>query len=443
MGDPKAALTKSIGTFLDTEYRYNSLFARANYEWKEKYIINLTGRRDGSSRFGPGNRFAHLGAVGAAWIFSKEQAVENRFGWLSFGKLRASYGITGNDQIGDYQYLDSYSVAGSYQGVVALRPTRLPNADYAWETNRKTEAALELGFLNNRVFVTTGYFHNRSSNQLVDYKLAATTGFSSILRNFEAVIQNAGLEVELYTINIQKGSLRWATTFNLTVPDNKLVSFPGIETSTYANTYEVGKSLEVTRRFQYIGLADTTGIYHFADMNGDGEENAGDQLKFVETGPRYYGGLGNSLTFKGFSLEVFFQFVSQARLDGVTNPSSAPGSAARNFSPYLLEGRWQGPGQGATKLRLTSNDATISTAYTRYKASDAIINDDASFIRLKNVALSYQVPERLTGGIKGRLYVQGQNLYTFTRYRGADPETSVAIRLPTLRTIVMGLQVTF
>src|SRR5690606_15555621 len=144
----------------------------------------------GSSRFGPGKQFANFGAVGGAWIFSNEKFLEERPLGMSFGKIRASYGITGNDQIGDYQIIDTYGSTGvPYQGIIALTPTRLYNADFSWEKNTKFEVALEAGFFNDRIFFTAAWYRNRSSNQLVGIPLAGTTGFPSISANLGATVQ--------------------------------------------------------------------------------------------------------------------------------------------------------------------------------------------------------------------------------------------------------------
>src|SRR5690606_1578194 len=147
-------------------YKYQAFFGRLNFSWKDKYILNLTGRRDGSSRFGTGNRFANFGAVGLAWVFSEDNWVKNSLPFISFGKLRTSYGSTGNDQIGDYQYLNTYSVTGNiYENGTGLQPSRLFNPEFSWERNRKVEAAIEISFWEDRFFLGTSYYHNRSSNQ--------------------------------------------------------------------------------------------------------------------------------------------------------------------------------------------------------------------------------------------------------------------------------------
>src|SRR5690606_27400325 len=144
-----------------SEYRYNAVFGRVNYGYNEKYFLNLTGRRDGSSRFGPGKQFANFGAIGAAWLFSRESFFEENLSWLSFGKLRGSYGTTGSDLIGDYKYLNTYGLTGvGYAGIVGLEPNQLFNPDFSWETNKKVEGAIELGFLKDRLQLSIAHYRN-------------------------------------------------------------------------------------------------------------------------------------------------------------------------------------------------------------------------------------------------------------------------------------------
>ncbi|UPT69966.1 MAG: SusC/RagA family TonB-linked outer membrane protein [Flavobacterium sp. JAD_PAG50586_2] len=218
-----------------TDYRYQAFFGRFNYSYKDKYIVNLTARRDGSSRFGPGKQFATFGALGAAWLFGEELFIKDQ-SVLSFGKLRASYGTTGNDLIGDYQFLDTFLSSGvSYNGVIGLQPTRLYNPNFGWETNKKLEVAVETGFFKDRIFLTVGWYRNRSSSQLVGIPMPATTGFPSLLGNLDATVENSGTEITLRTVNFQKGNFNWTTNFNISFSENKLVSFPNLESSTYSN----------------------------------------------------------------------------------------------------------------------------------------------------------------------------------------------------------------
>src|SRR5579862_419517 len=183
-----------------TDYRYVAAFGRISYNWDDKYLFNFTGRRDGSSRFGPGKQFADFGAAGLAWIFSKESFMEKVLPFLSFGKIRASYGSSGSDQIGDYQYLSTYAPTSYiYNGITGLLPARLYNPNYAWEINRKMEIGVDGGLFHDRVLFTVSFYRNRSSNQLVGIPLPAITGFTSIESNFPALVQNTGWEFSLNT----------------------------------------------------------------------------------------------------------------------------------------------------------------------------------------------------------------------------------------------------
>src|SRR5690606_9973864 len=161
VGNLGAAESLAINDDAQIKYKYTALFARIGYNWNQKYLINLTGRRDGSSRFGPDKRFANFGAFGVAWIFSEEPFIKKNMHFLSFGKLRSSYGITGSDQIGDYQFLDVYKPTNGPGG---LYPTQLTNPEYSWEINKKLEAAIEFAILQDRFNLSVSWYRNQSSN---------------------------------------------------------------------------------------------------------------------------------------------------------------------------------------------------------------------------------------------------------------------------------------
>ncbi|MEJ0082010.1 MAG: hypothetical protein WDM78_13920 [Puia sp.] len=330
----------------DAQYRYNAAFARINYNWQDKYLLNLTGRRDGSSRFGPGKQFANFGAIGIGWVFTKEKLFQNLLSFLSFGKLRGSYGTAGNDQIGDYGYLDSWTPTQyHYQSVSGLQPTQLYNPDYGWETTRKSELGLELGFLKERILFSAIYYQNRSSDQLVGLTLPYITGFGSIQDNLPATVQNTGWEFELISTNIRTAEFTWSMSANLTIPRNELVSFPNLESTSYANSYKVGQPLNLFIGYHYLGVNPQTGIYQFEDYNKDGQISYPDDSKYVEkTGIDYYGGLMNSFQYKSWKLDIFFQFVRQTG----TIYQPGLGGIPINYATTVLK-RWQkrgGPGSG-------------------------------------------------------------------------------------------------
>ncbi|WP_281335957.1 SusC/RagA family TonB-linked outer membrane protein [Flavobacterium eburneipallidum] len=440
--DLASATTITVLNNQETAYKYQAFFGRINWKWQDKYILNATGRRDGSSRFGPGKQFANFGAIGTAWLFSNEQFLKNNTSLFSFGKLRASYGTTGNDQIGDYQFMDTYSSSGSsYQSVVGLQPSRLFNSNYGWETNTKLEIALETGFLEDRIFFTWAWYNNQSSNQLVGIPLPATTGFSSLQANLDATVQNSGIEITLRTTNIQSGGFNWTTNFNLTVPKNKLISFPELESSTYANQYVVGQSINIQKLYNNTGLNSQTGIYGFEDVNGDGQITYPDDSQTIrDFSPKYFGGLQNHLEYKGWQLDFLFQFVKQENFNWAYM-AGLPGAFV-NQSVYAADS-WQKPGDtNPNQQYSTGVNNDVVEAYYKYISSNAAVSD-ASFIRLKNIAISYDIPKSWIKELQCKMYVQGQNLLLFTPYKGADPEFRSAGYLPPLKVITAGIQLNF
>jgi TonB-linked SusC/RagA family outer membrane protein len=426
----------------ESVYKYQAFFGRVNFSWKERYILNATGRRDGSSRFGPDKQFASFGAIGCAWLFSNETFIKENLDFLSFGKLRASYGTSGNDQIGDYQFLDTYGSSGNnYGGVNGMEPTRLFNPNFGWETNKKLEVALETGFYKDRLFVTAGWYSNRSSNQLVGIPLPATTGFNSIQANLDATVQNRGVEFTLRTVNFQKESFNWTSSFNLTIPQNKLLSFPDLEGSTYQNQYVIGQPLNIKKVYHYTGIDPTTGIYQFEDFNSDGLITATEDKQAIrDLNPKYFGGFQNTVTYQNWQLDFLFQFVNQLNYSG-SYGTGIPGTMTNQ--PLTVIDHWQNPGDNAShQLYTTGVNGKVVDAFYKYYASDAMITD-ASYVRLKILSITYTIPEQWLKGIKCRLVFQGQNLFTITSYQGADPESRFRTSLPPLKVFTTGLQLTF
>jgi TonB-dependent starch-binding outer membrane protein SusC len=442
------------------QYNYQSFFGRVNYNLDQKYLLNATFRRDGSSRFGPGRQFGNFGAVGAAWIFSEEKFIADAIPVLSFGKLRGSYGTTGNDQIGDYQYLDSWSSAGfPYGGVSGLAPSRVFNAHYSWEVNKKLEIALDLGFLKDRILLTAGYYNNRSSNQLVGYSLSSQAGFSEYTANLPAKVENKGLEFDLNTINVKNKNFNWNTSFNLSIPKNTLLAYPGLENSADATSYEVGQSIRMVKGFKFTGVDPKTGLPTFLDVDKDGYiSDPEDYVVMGQTMPQFFGGFDNQFTYKKLSLDIFFQFVKQEAPTLDYGPLVGTNGSMTNKGTYVLN-YWNAVGNNTNVPRptTTSSNPAYKAFVNNYVYSDAAWGD-ASYIRLKNVAVSYDLSS-LTEKWKvsgTSIYVSGENLLTFTKYRGLDPEINGFDRrnvypinpfgsvrpqaMPVLRIITVGLK---
>lgn len=430
-----------------SQYRYAAAFGRLSYNFDRRYLLNATFRRDGSSRYGPAERFASFGALGAGWIFSEERFAQKALPALTYGKLRGSWGITGNDQVGNYQYLDTWSAttATTYGGNPGLQPSRLFNPSYQWEQNRKLEAALELGFWKDRLLLSAVWFSNRSNNQLVSYKLPGQTGFLSILRNIDAVIDNTGWEFDLRVKPLSGTKLSWQSALNLTVPRNVLVSYPDLDASTDRLLYTVGEPVTSLRLFNYTGVNPATGLYSFVDVNGDGViSSPADLTNIVRSGIDYYGGWQNTFGYKSWQLSIHLYGVRQIGRNYLYTVVSPPGSIG-NQPSYVLD-RWQKAGDGGGVQRYTpQGTGTAATAYTRLRSSNASV-EDASFLRLRNVSLSWSLPAawlRKWKGESARVYVEGQNLLTITSYHGADPESQSFTTLPPLKVIAAGIQLNF
>jgi len=427
----------------NSKYKYAALYSRLNFEYNGKYIVNLTGRRDGSSRFGPGRQWGTFGALGAAWLFHNEKPFHgNSFSWLSFGKLRASYGITGSDQIDNYMYLSTYAVNASlpYQ-ITTLQPLRLANTNYGWETNKKTEAALELGAWKERVHLTVAWFSNRSSDQLIGLSLPDITGFPTVQHNFPATVGNSGWEFEFASTNLISTKIQWRTAFNFTHIKRKLVAFPDIASFPfYDNEYIVGERMDISKKYEYSRVDPLSGLYTFVDQNGDGIINADDRIWYSPR-PRYYGGLNNMFSFRNLHLEFLIRYVRQEGLDH-RNFFPLPGTIANQ--PIGVMNRWIQEGDASRIQRFSRNNSVSLPSLNQWKASDEAMIDN-SFLRLQNVHLSWQMPTSLLSRLRlknAMLYVQGQNLYILSpNSKTMDPET-FSTSIPPLRTFVFGFQLT-
>jgi TonB-linked SusC/RagA family outer membrane protein len=446
----RAANSITIGGSSSGVNRFNALFGRLNYNWDDKYIINLTARRDGSNKFGDQNRFHNFASAGLGWIFSQEKWIRQALRFLSFGKLRASYGTTGNDQIPDFSYLSIYKINNPsipYQNNVGLDPSNIPNPYLQWEETRKLQGGIDLGFVQDRIMLGVTYARNRSSNQLTSFVLPSLTGFSSITKNLPATIENTSWEFTLNTVNIKGRHFTWNSSANLTIPRNKLVSFPGIELTVYANGLSgviVGQPLGTLKVYQYAGINPADGKHLVMDNNNNPSINvsSGKRDVFISTLTKYYGGLINNISYKGLQLDFLIQFVRKMGPRDLFwyNGARHPGvfSAGTSNQPVTVLNRWQKPGDNAHIPPYSTSTYSNTVLLT-----DAWYSFDASFVRLKNLSLSWQLPAMWLQKARlqnAKMYFQGQNLATITNYTGLDPETMSISTLPPLQLWTVGLQ---
>ncbi|MGY3211924.1 SusC/RagA family TonB-linked outer membrane protein [Mucilaginibacter sp. HD30] len=433
-------------------YKYEAVFGRLTYRYDEKYLLNVNVRRDGSSRFGPDRRFGSFGSIGAGWLFAEERLIKEHLPLISYGKLRGSYGITGSDQIGDYGYLSRWAPGNyAYDGALGYLPRNLFNNRFGWASTKKLEAGLELGFLRERILLNATWYRNRTGNQLVSYTLPSQTGFSSVIENLDALVENTGWEFTLQGSPVKTSGFSWTAAMNLSIPKNRLVSFPGLATSAYSTQYFLGQSTNVVRGYRYAGVNPQTGLFEFYKANGErtsnpvspSNGNLNDQALIGNPDPKWFGGLQNSFRYRSLQLDVFLEFRKQWGVTYLQQIYSNLPGFEQNL-PAAFNQRWQKPGDQAQFQRLSVQYGEAYDAGSNFYQSSGVYGD-ASYLRLKNVALSWQLPDRWLTRLhiqNLRLYANAQNLLTITNYLGNDPETQNFFGVPPLKTVVLGLQLT-
>ncbi len=439
-------------------YKYVAGFGRINYIWDSKYIISLTGNRNGSSNFGPEKRFGNFGSAGLGWILTGENSIQRALPFLSFAKLSVNYGTSGSDGVAPYQYQPNWvaSIGVNYQGVQGLNPGNPLNPVYAWSLNKKFNEQLDLSFLKDRLYINITTYQNRAINQLVQYTEPIQTGFHFITTNAPYVVRNNGIEITMSSRNIIQKDFQWTTSFNIAHNSNKLTSFPDISSSPYAGVYVVGQPVTAKIVLPYLGVDPKTGNFTFRGTNANSAFNhvGGDATEIIDINPKFSGGLNNTFTYKGFNLSIFLQFVKQRGPNYLYSIYSGyfTGLAGQPLvnQPQAMLDRWKKPGDQAPIQRfvagLYSNDDITTYTASRFFTSSTGAYSDASYVRVKNVSLSYRLPSSLLKKwfMQGcTLYINAQNLFLITGYKIGDPETMSIFSIPPQRTIAAGLNINF
>lgn len=438
-----------------------SFLGRANYNFKSKYLFTASFRVDGSSKFAKENRWAYFPSGAFAWQMGKEKFMRN-IKAISDAKLRISYGVTGNNRINDFARFmglnigDYYSFNGEIPNY-AIVIDELGNNDIKWERTSQLDIGYEISLFKNRISLVVDAYKKVTSDLLLNANAPLSSGFNRVIRNI-GKIQNTGLEFTLSTVNVKTKNFSWSSDFNISFNRNKVLALADGESSmltnvTFTGDYngtplyfaQVGKPVASfygvvwDGNYQYadfIERADGSyqlkpgiatngnatvkpGDIKYIDQNGDGIVNEKDMVIIGRGLPKHIGGFNNNFTYKNFALNVFFQWsygndimnANRLMLEG--NPANRPN--LNQFASY--NNRWTPENQNNTYY-------AIDGAGPRGVYSTRTL-EDGSFLRLKTVQLSYNLPKKVISGISGmQLYISGQNLYTWSNYSGMDPEVS-------------------
>lgn len=449
-----AATPESVSGFW-TGYRRASVFSSANYDYKKKYLVTVTARYDGSSRFGTENRYGLFPSIRLGWSMVEEEFLKNS-STISEMKFRASYGLTGNDQIGNFDARGLYGGGGNYSGSAGIVPSSLANLGLSWETNNTLNLGLDFGFFENRITGSIDAFDRRTKDLLLSQPILWTNGFGGISNNV-GELQNRGLEFELSTVNIDKGGFRWNSSFNITKIDNQIVSLYGGLQFLPANPgiavgQPVGRSGEGSVfAAKYAGVNPATGRPMWLDINGNITylPLAADRRYVGSSLGTVFGGLNNTFTYKGFELTTFFTYeYGGIGSDGQYGFLRENGTRlALNALREVNDRSWKTPGQITDIPRnVTTNGGNETRGAGRNSGTAALLKYD--FIRLSQLTIAYSFKPSLVNRIgltRARIYAQGVNLWTYTDYPGYDPEFTGAGtgQVPLTKSYTLGVQIGF
>ena len=341
--------------------------------------------------------------------------------------------------MGDYRYLSLWdNQTNLYNGSGAIAPVSLFNPDYNWERIRKMELGIELGLLRDRVYVDFSVFDHRSTGQPLLANLPTTTGFSTIVLNYDAVVRNRGLEISVKSTNIEKQRFNWTTSATVTFHHNRLLSFPGLAYSVYAKQYRVGDP--VTERYALLAGKPNpaTGFYSFADINGDSQWNAADYVPVAALLPRLIAGFSNDWRIGSLSIHLLLEGRVQTGKSYLFSLRSYPGTISNQ--PLFVSNFWQEPGQAGDVPRPSTSAAAGGAGYI---GASSLLYEDASYIRVRQAGLRYTIAPHTRQRCTKILFLQAENLLLFTGYRGGDPEANNFSQLPPVRQLKIGLHAVF
>ncbi|MDJ1484407.1 TonB-dependent receptor [Cytophagaceae bacterium YF14B1] len=439
-----------------------SFFGEAKYKFKDKYLFGATARYDGSSRFGRGKRYGVFPSVSAAWRISSEDFMK-AYTFFDDLRLKASYGFTGNERIGDFQFLTQFG-GSNYNGATGLSPSALGNNNLQWEKTREINVGIETSLWSGRLGVTLDVYSNLTSKLLNTFPLPTTTGFGGFQGNIGSV-SNKGVELSVNAVIVDR-VIKWRTNFNISHNKNRVESladslplYRGYEASGSSNTniIKVGEPLGTFWGLQFLGVDPATGDAIYRDNTGDGTISADDAQVIGNAQPKLIGGITNTFSWKNLDLSVFFQFSYGNEILNFSNTTllNSGQDILNNQSKAALR-RWRKEGDITDIPRYQYNpDRSEEDNPNTYMSSRFV--EDGSYLRLKNISLGYNVPKEWLSRFKVqsiRVLLSATNLITLTRYTGADPEVSTLdgstaaqgidlFTFPQVKTIMAGITVGF
>jgi len=442
----QAGATYNQPSSSNTDWSLISYLARANYNFKERYLLSVSARVDGSSRFGTNNKYALFPSGSFAWRLIEEDFIQD-LGFFDNLKLRTSYGFTGNQEIGLYNSLPTLTSTTYTIGralVTGFYPNKIPNPDLKWEKTSQLNVGIDIGLLNNKFRITSDYYYKKTTDLIYSVGVPFVSGFSTSLQNIGSV-ENKGLELGIESDNIT-GPFQWTTNFNIAFNRNKILELGGedykdvgagdghLKTGS-VHRLIVGEPIGLFYGYVFDGIfQDQTeldagpksptnwiGGRRYADLGGpegvpDGVVNATyDRTVIGDPNPDFFGGLTNTFLYKGFELNLFLQYSYGNDIFNYNAMELELPSGGQNVYADLVN-RWT-PTNPSNKypVATTNRSAVFSSAYM----------EDGSYLKVKTLTFAYLFPDLNTRHLSGlKLYVTGQNLLTFTNYKGYDPEVS-------------------
>lgn len=398
-----------------------SLFTRIGYDYKDKYLATLNVRRDASSRFGKDNRWGTFPSLALGWVISEEAFFEPMPDFLGDLKLRASYGITGNQSgINDFQSLGLWTGSSAYADLPGISPSQLANPDLKWETTAQYDIGVDISMFSDRLNIIADYYVKKTSDLLLAVPLPRTSGFNSLVQNFGS-LENKGVEFAILANIIATPDFSWNTNFNIASNKNKVTKLaaPFNVYNRDLFRYQEGYPMYSFYFHEQTGVDPETGDIQFADVNGDGKFDPNVDRKIVgDANPDFFGGFTNTFKYKAFDLSFFMQYsYGNDQLNWNRFFNEHGGTRDFNFNVSQLD-RWQKPGDQTMIPRMTAANYAGNLRPSRFL-------EDGSYMRLKNITLGYTLPQTVLGKVgisSARVYLTGQNIFTITNYTGLDPE---------------------